>query len=63
METGFENIERQIGQRVGEQAKELGNTLRDVNERFVAYVKERPAACVVGAFAIGYLLAKVARHV
>jgi hypothetical protein len=42
---------------------ELQSTLREINQRVVTYVKQRPAACVVGAFALGYLLAKVARHV
>jgi hypothetical protein len=30
--------------------------------RSAAYVKARPGVAIVGAFAIGYLLAKVARH-
>ncbi len=64
MQTGFtENVQRQIGQNVEAQVKELSATLRDLNERVVTYVRERPAACVLGAFAVGYLLAKVARHV
>ncbi len=64
MDTGFvENVQRQLGQNVEAQVKELSSTLRGLNERAVTYVRERPAACVIGAFAIGYLLAKVARHV
>jgi hypothetical protein len=64
MESGYaENVQRQIGQRMDAQMNELQSTLREINQRVVTYVKQRPAACVVGAFALGYLLAKVARHV
>lgn len=64
MNTGFvENVQRHLGSDVDERVKELSSTLRDLNERAVNYVRERPAICVIGAFAVGYLLAKVARHV
>jgi hypothetical protein len=64
MDTGFaENIQRQLGQNVEAQVKELSSTLRDLNGRALTYVRERPVACVIGAFAVGYLLAKVAKHV
>lgn len=63
MESSFgENTEGQIGQRMNAQLRELSATVRDMNERVVTQVKQRPAVWVLGAFALGYLIAKVARH-
>lgn len=42
-----------------EEAREMA---RDWKTRAEAMVREKPVICLAGAFAIGFLLAKVARH-
>jgi hypothetical protein len=41
-----------------EEAKER---LRELNDRAKSYIKEHPAACLVGALALGYVVARLAR--
>jgi hypothetical protein len=41
-----------------EEAKER---IRELNERAKSYIKEHPAACLVGALALGYVVARFAR--
>jgi hypothetical protein len=41
-----------------EEAKER---LRTLNERTKSYIKEHPAACLVGALALGFVVARLAR--
>ena len=36
--------------------------LKSVNDRVSGFVREHPAACVVGAVALGYLVARLARR-
>jgi hypothetical protein len=46
-----------------EDARErLSESLSSWSGRASSFVKARPGACLVGAFALGFLLAKVARH-
>lgn len=35
--------------------------LEDINERIKSFIRERPAACLFGALAAGYLVARAAR--
>ena len=41
---------------------EVQDRLKSVNDRVSAFVREHPAACVVGAVALGYLAARLARR-
>ena len=52
-----QKLETELSERFGDAA----DGLRDANRRFVAYVKQRPGTCLVGALAVGYLLGRVLR--
>jgi len=36
--------------------------LRSLNQRAQSYIKEHPAACLMGALALGYVVARLARR-
>lgn len=46
---------------LGEPLDELQGRLEQLNERVKGFIKERPLACLVGAMAVGYVLARLAR--
>lgn len=46
-----------------EQVRSATKKLRATRGRVEDFIREHPAACLVGAFAIGYLLARAARNV
>ncbi len=46
---------------LGEPLEDLQGKLEQLNERVKGFIKERPVACLVGAMAIGYVLARLAR--
>jgi ElaB/YqjD/DUF883 family membrane-anchored ribosome-binding protein len=63
METSdVRNTVRQLEERVEEQVKDVSRRVQTATERFMALVKEHPGASLVGAFAVGYLIARVARR-
>lgn len=62
-----EQSDTRVGDTDGEPAlqariEELRDRLQVVNERVKAFIMERPAACLVGAMALGYLVARIARR-
>jgi hypothetical protein len=62
MESSFEENSQRLGQRMDAQMRELTASVRDLNEKVVTQVRQHPALWVVGAFAVGYLIARMARH-
>ncbi|MGD0835468.1 MAG: hypothetical protein ABSB49_02360 [Polyangia bacterium] len=44
------------------QLRELKQRLQAFDQRMRKLIKERPAACLVGAMALGYLVARIARR-
>jgi hypothetical protein len=42
--------------------EELKQRLELLNERVKDFIKERPAACLAGALALGYVVARIARR-
>jgi hypothetical protein len=40
---------------------EARRRLKELNERTKSFIKEHPAACLVGALALGYVVARLAR--
>jgi hypothetical protein len=56
-ETGEQEPRRPVGE-LGELKKRLDL----LNERVKNFIKERPAACLVGAVALGYVVARIARR-
>lgn len=59
-ETGVSQTESAHGQE--DRVEELKERLQELNDRVKAFIRERPAACLVGAMAIGYVVARLARR-
>jgi ElaB/YqjD/DUF883 family membrane-anchored ribosome-binding protein len=53
---------RQLEERVEEQVKDVSRRMQTASARIVNLVREHPVASLAGAFAIGYLIARVARR-
>jgi hypothetical protein len=42
--------------------EELKERIGSLNERVKGFIKEHPAACLMGALGLGYLFARIARR-
>ena len=40
--------------------EEMKERLEEINERITGFIRQRPAACLFGALALGYLVARLA---
>ena len=49
-------------QKSSQPIEELKERLDLLNERVKNFIKERPAACLAGAMALGYVVARIARR-
>jgi hypothetical protein len=56
-DTGEQESRQPVGE-LGELKQRLGL----LNERVQSFIKKRPAACLAGAVALGYLVARIARR-
>jgi hypothetical protein len=52
-----------IARRMPKQLRNVGSTLKGVQHRTLRMTKQSPGRSVLGAFAIGYVFAKLARIV
>lgn len=60
-EPGFDKQKvQQFAEHAGAQVEHMRQAVDDVNERTRAFVRDRPGAALVGAFAIGWLVGKLA---
>ena len=57
--TAFEN---NVGERIRPQIEQVKQRLGQLNGRVTTFIKQHPAACLLGAVALGYLVARVARR-
>lgn len=53
---------RDAAERVRPRLEEGKQRLESLDKRARAFINEHPAACVVGALALGYLVARLARR-
>jgi hypothetical protein len=51
-----------LGDRVRPRIEQAKQRLGRLNGRVTGFIKEHPAACLVGVAALGYLVARVARR-
>jgi ElaB/YqjD/DUF883 family membrane-anchored ribosome-binding protein len=58
----LESTVKDLEERVEEQFKDVSEKLRTAGDRVADLVREHPAATLAGAFAVGYLIARAARH-
>lgn len=54
--TPLQDLESQIAPRI-EEARE---NLTRANERALAFIRERPGTCLLGAMALGFIVGKIA---
>jgi len=60
--TSFKASVEDVTDRVRPKIDEAKQKLGRINGRIVGYIQAHPAACLLGAIAMGYLVARVARH-
>jgi ElaB/YqjD/DUF883 family membrane-anchored ribosome-binding protein len=56
----IEETAREIGARVKPQIEQAKRRVEELNTSAVAYIKENPGKCLVGAVAVGFLIGKLA---
>jgi hypothetical protein len=61
METSFSNSVEDIGERIRPRIEDAKRRLGEIDGRITGFIKDHPAACLLGAVALGYLVARVAR--
>ena len=52
----------ELGEKLAPRIEEAKQHLRDINERVIAFVKERPGTCLVAALAAGFLVGRMLRR-
>jgi hypothetical protein len=62
LEQSLEDRVNDLTGRVRPQLEEAKRRLQSINGRATDFIKEHPAACLVGAAALGYLVARLARR-
>ena len=62
LEHSVESNLSDLGDRVRPQIEEVTRKLQALNGRATALIKEHPAACLLGALGLGYLIARIARR-
>ena len=59
--TSFENTLDDVGERIRPRIEDAKQQLGRLNGQVTGFIKDHPAACLLGAVALGYLVARVAR--
>ncbi len=54
----IDNLSSRVRPKIEEAKQEIGR----VNGRITSLIEKHPAACLLGALALGYLVARIARH-
>lgn len=58
----IEATARELGDRVRPQLEDAKRRLLSTNDKVIAYIKENPGTCLVGAVALGFIVGKIARR-
>ena len=59
--TSFENSLDEVGEHIRPRIEDAKRQLGRLNGQVTNFIEDHPAACLLGAVALGYLLARVAR--
>ena len=51
-----------LGQKIRPSIEEAQQKLGRINGRVTSFIQNHPAACLLGALALGYMVARLARH-
>jgi hypothetical protein len=57
-----EEVATALGENIAERVKDAVESASDWKDTAQAYIKKNPAIALAGAFALGVIVAKVARH-
>ena len=60
--TVIEDTANELVDRIRPRIEEAKGHLDSLNARMTSFVKEHPAACLLGALALGYTIARFARR-
>lgn len=60
--TQIEDTARKLGDRLQPQIDDAKRRFQDANGRVSAFIQENPGICLLGAIALGYAIARVARR-
>ena len=60
--TSFKESADDVIDRVRPKIEEAKQQIGRINGRISNFIQDHPAACLLGALALGYLVARVARH-
>jgi hypothetical protein len=60
---GIERVQERVQENVRRGAEQARGLLASANEQFGGFVQESPVIALVGAFAAGYVIAKLARAI
>jgi hypothetical protein len=60
--TSFKENVDDLGDRVRPKIEEAKQKLGQINGRVTSFIQDHPAACLLGALALGYLVARLARR-
>lgn len=58
----FTESAEKLGHRAGQKIDEAKGRASRLNGWAMTFIQKHPAACLLGALAVGYLVARVARH-
>ena len=59
--TSFENSAENVVERIRPQIEDAKRRLGRLNGEITGFIQDHPAACLLGAVALGYVVARVAR--
>ena len=60
--TSIKNSVDNLSSRVRPKIEEAKQEVNRINGRVASFIQDHPAACVLGAVAVGYLVARIARR-
>ena len=60
--TSFKASVDELSDRVRPKIEEAKQKIGRINGKMTSFIQDHPAACLVGAIALGYLVARVARR-
>jgi hypothetical protein len=60
--TSFKETVEDLSDRVRPKIQEAKQQIGRINGRITGFIQDHPAACLLGALALGYLVARAARY-
>lgn len=60
--TNFKKTADDLGDRVRPKIEEAKQQIGRINGRITGFIQNHPAVCLLGALALGYFVARIARH-